>query len=145
MAKLDRKSFQELASVRLSDARLLLAQGRFAAAFYLAGYVVECSLKAGIARGTEEFEFPDRKRVQESYSHDLEQLLGLMTQIPRNEKRTPMEFDTYKALGSNWAFVCTKWSASRRYEMATQKEAEDLVAGITDPDHGVLQWLQKYW
>jgi len=44
-------------------------------AYYLAGYAVECGLKACNARRTRRFEFPDRQRVNQSYTHDLGKLV----------------------------------------------------------------------
>jgi len=42
----NRSEFQELVEVRLADADTLIKQGRYDAAYYLAGYAVECALKA---------------------------------------------------------------------------------------------------
>ena len=55
---MDRKDFQELSRVRLKEATALLRLGLFDGAYYLAGYSVECALKACIAKGTQRFEFP---------------------------------------------------------------------------------------
>jgi hypothetical protein len=55
-----RKDFQELAAVRLKEARVLLRAGCYEGAYYLAGYAVECALKACISKQTERHEFPDR-------------------------------------------------------------------------------------
>lgn len=59
---MDRKDLQELSKVRLKEATALLKLGLFDGAYYLAGYAVECALKACIAKGTQRGEFPDRKR-----------------------------------------------------------------------------------
>jgi hypothetical protein len=40
-----RRDFQRLAEERLADAVALLEKERFAAAFYIGGYAVECGLK----------------------------------------------------------------------------------------------------
>ena len=48
----DRKDLQELSKVRLKEATALLKLGLFDGAYYLAGYAVECALKACIAKGT---------------------------------------------------------------------------------------------
>jgi hypothetical protein len=44
-------------------------------ACYLAGYSIECGLKACTAKLTERHEFPDKARVNLSYTHGLEALL----------------------------------------------------------------------
>jgi len=37
--------------------------GFFDGAYYLAGYAVECAIKACIAKGTRRYEFPDKRKV----------------------------------------------------------------------------------
>src|ERR1700693_5859100 len=68
---MDRKELQDLSRVRLKEAAALLRLGLFDGAYYLAGYAVECALKACIAKGTQRFEFPDKKKVESSHSHNL--------------------------------------------------------------------------
>src|SRR5579859_5178169 len=72
---MDRRDLQELAKVRLKEATALLRLGLFDGAYYLAGYAVECALKACIAKGNQRHEFPDKKKVESSYSHNLRELL----------------------------------------------------------------------
>jgi HEPN domain-containing protein len=50
---MNRADFQQLAELRLQDAEALLQAGRYEAAYYLAGYAIECALKACIAKRTE--------------------------------------------------------------------------------------------
>jgi HEPN domain-containing protein len=71
----DRRDFQELAKVRLREATALLGVGLFDGAYCLAGYAVECGLKACIAKGTQRHEFPDKKKVESSHSHNLRELI----------------------------------------------------------------------
>jgi HEPN domain-containing protein len=59
----DRKDLQALSNVRLKEAKALLGAGLWDGAYYLAGYAVECALKACIAKQTQRYEFPDKKRV----------------------------------------------------------------------------------
>jgi HEPN domain len=61
--------------VRLEEANALLSLGFYDGAYYLAGYAVECALKACIAKGTLRYEFPDKKKVESSYSHNLRDLI----------------------------------------------------------------------
>jgi HEPN domain-containing protein len=46
----DRKQLQNLARIRLKDAKALLGRKRWSGAYYLCGYVIECALKACILR-----------------------------------------------------------------------------------------------
>jgi hypothetical protein len=73
----DRTTFQQLAESRLAEARLLLANGLPSGAYYLAGYAVECALKARIAAEFRANEIPDKSRVNSIYTHNLRELLGL--------------------------------------------------------------------
>ena len=61
MVPLNRDELMRLANERLKDTGALLEANRFEAAFYLVGYVVECALKACIARQTREHDFPDKE------------------------------------------------------------------------------------
>jgi HEPN domain len=68
---MDRRGLQELSRVRLKEATALLHIGLFDGAYYLAGYAVECALKACIAKETQRGEFPDKDRVISSHTHKL--------------------------------------------------------------------------
>jgi len=139
MGLLTRIDLQSLAAARLEDAMVLLSSGRYSAAYYLVGYAVECALKACIAKETREFEFPDKQRVNQSWSHDLSQLAAVA--------RIPVKGDTDadRLLESNWQLVVSKWSEGDRYRIVTQDEAHAMVTAVADTQTGVLQWLQKYW
>ena len=73
---MNRYEFQELSRIRLREARSLFSAGHFDGAYYLAGYSIECALKACIARRTKRHDFPDKKAVDKSYTHNLEQLVA---------------------------------------------------------------------
>ena len=72
---MNRDDFQRLAETRLEDAKALLKAGRFDAAYYLGGYAVECALKVCIAKATRRGEFPDKKKVDSSYTDNLRELM----------------------------------------------------------------------
>jgi HEPN domain-containing protein len=137
---LKRQDLRELAILRLKDAQVLFANGCWSGAYYLAGYAVECALKACIAKGTERFEFPDKGRVNSSYSHDLTQLLRiayLTLPLREAERRQP-------ELARNWAFV-TEWSEDARYGKRSQADAEAFLKAVEDRRYGILPWLKKHW
>ena len=54
-----------LANARVADAEALLQSRRWAAAYYLLGYAVECGLKACAARQFQQDEVPDKTVVKE--------------------------------------------------------------------------------
>ncbi|MBI5763251.1 MAG: HEPN domain-containing protein [Planctomycetes bacterium] len=135
---LNRTRFRRLAETRLQDARTLLVHRRFSAAYYLAGYTVECALKACIAKKTRRYDFPDKDRVQKSYSHNLKQLseqAGLSIELERlGDQRFADYWDVVK-----------DWSEESRYTVVKERMARQIVRAISDPRHGVLRWLRAHW
>jgi HEPN domain-containing protein len=71
----NQKILQALADARVADARTLLNAKRFDAAYYLAGYAIECALKACIATKTERHDFPDKDFARDVYTHNLVDLV----------------------------------------------------------------------
>jgi hypothetical protein len=135
-----RKELQELAALRLKEARLLLQANRPEGAYYLAGYAAECALKACIARRIERFEFPDLNKARESWKHDLSALsktAGLEEELAAALKRDP-------ELNLNWRIV-TKWEPEIRYQKWSQDEAGALISALEDRDHGIFRWLKRRW
>jgi AbiV family abortive infection protein len=135
-----RSDFQLLALERLQDAEVLFANGRFGAAYYLAGYAVECALKACIARRTREFDFPDKLLANQIHTHDLKRLVELsqLTEVFKGESRANSAFR------ENWETV-RNWSEDTRYRTSPQVEADDMLKAVGDPLAGVLQCIRKYW
>jgi hypothetical protein len=63
--------FQRLAELRIGDSGILLQNNRWEGAYYLAGYAVECALKACICKAIPGNKFPDRETEPKLYSHDI--------------------------------------------------------------------------
>jgi uncharacterized protein YjaG (DUF416 family) len=137
---MDRKALQELSKVRLREARALLAVGLVDGAYYLAGYAIECALKACIAKKTRRHEFPDRKKVETSYSHkllDLVRVAGLEDACLERARSDP-------AFRTNWDVV-QLWSEQSRYERYRPEAAHELLEAIGDRRHGVMSWIKLHW
>jgi HEPN domain-containing protein len=137
---LTRDDFRALSGVRLREARELLRRGHFSGAYYLAGYAVECALKACIARRTRRHDFPDKETVQQSYTHNLSQLIRvaeLEADLLREGSRNP-------GLAVNWNIV-KDWTESSRYEQKGRAEATDLISAVSSRNAGVLSWLRGRW
>jgi hypothetical protein len=115
--------------------------GIFGGAYYLCGYVIECALKACIAKKTQRYDFPpDQKTVRDIYTHDLGKLVkaaGLDSDLEK-EIRSDPDFET------NWILVAN-WSEESRYQKWTEQKARDLYSAITDRKHGVLRWVKRHW
>jgi len=138
---MNRADFQNLALIRLAEAKALLVSGNPNGAYYLAGYVVECALKACIARQTRAEDFPPRPElVREMYTHEPIKLLrqaGLDAALNAQRSSDP-------AFRDNWAQVVA-WTVEKRYLTFTHPEAQSLLDAIENPTEGVLPWLQQYW
>jgi HEPN domain-containing protein len=98
---MNRFDLQKMAEERVADAAALLDAGRFQAAYYLCGYAVECALKACIAKQVREFDFPDRKVVNDSYVHDLGKLLNVSGLMQFYDE----EADRNDIFAANWTTV----------------------------------------
>jgi HEPN domain-containing protein len=75
--KVNRADLQRLANERITDAKVLLAARRWSGAYYLAGYAMECALKACIAKLMKSEEFPDKKFAEKCWTHSLTTLLDI--------------------------------------------------------------------
>lgn len=130
-----------MANLRVREGKILLENQCFEGAYYLLGYAVECALKACIAKQYRRFDFPDRRTVIESYSHDLERLLGLSNVQLQHR----MEIDSNPQFAGNWGIV-RDWSEDKRYTVRISKaEAENLYTAVTARRNGVLTWLKRWW
>lgn len=138
---MNRRDFQKLARIRLEDVQALLKQRSYSGAYYLCGYIVECGLKACIAKKTREFDFPpDPTTIRDIYVHDLEKLVKAAGLKPALDK----DLQKDRNLEVNWALV-KDWTEKSRYEEHGQTKAENLYDAITDKKHGVLQWISRRW
>lgn len=140
--RMTRKDFQDLARDRLTDAEVLHEHGRFSAARYLAGYVVECALKACIAKQTRAEEFPPTGAFVRShcYTHDLNSLMTGAELVGELEDQIKKDSEFEK----RWHLV-KQWKEIQRYEHHKEIEAEELIEAIAHPKHGVLPWLRNFW
>ena len=139
---MDRYDLQDIARIRLKEARSLLKNGHYHGAYYLAGYAVECALKACIAKNSEQYALPPKvKIVQQIYSHNFEQLLtvaGLSETFKKDR-------DNNNDLEINWAII-QLWNPEKRYEKSiTKREAKDIYSAISNRQNGILRWIRQHW
>jgi hypothetical protein len=138
---MNRLDLQSLAESRLADAQALLAAARWAAAYYLLGYAVECALKAVIARQFHADEIPDKKLVNDFYTHDLDKLLVISGLKPALEARAAAD----PAFGTKWEIV-RDWSEAARYDpLIDETQARTMYDSVTDPAAGVFPWLKTLY
>jgi hypothetical protein len=134
---MNRNDLRRLSRIRLKEARALLKARCFDGAYYLCGYAVECALKACIAKNTKRHDFPDKKLVNDSYSHNLTALVvvaGLNALLLQEMNQDP-------AFAFNWTTL-KDWSEERRYRLNSEQEARDLYRSVTGRQHGVMQWIR---
>jgi hypothetical protein len=121
----------------------LLAAKRWAGAYCLAGYAVECGLKSCIlarVTGTAEVIFEDRKFSEKCWTHNLVHLLDLAGLRPTLQTSGTADPE----LLNKWEVV-KDWSEVSRYSGVTKTKAEELYEAITDKKHGVLSWIKGCW
>ena len=136
----NRKDLQLIAQTRLAEAKTLLGAGRPDGAYYLAGYAVECALKACIARATQRHEFPDKKSVDASHTHNLRDLIKVANlELARLE-----EAQRDPAFRNHWDLV-QRWSELSRYRTHDFGRAQALIEAIGDRKHGVMAWIKRHW
>lgn len=138
---MNRVDLQGLARLRVREARTLLKAGHTPGAYYLAGYAIECALKACIAKAVKRHDFPDKRTVDKSYSHDL---VGLV-RIAGLQTAHDAELAVNGQFALNWAVV-KDWSEEARYSLVVSSaQARDMYAAVTAKTNGVLPWLKKRW
>ncbi len=124
------------------DAQALVAAGRWSGAYYLAGYGVECALKACLAKKTNLHDFPGKSFAQQAFTHDVVELLALAG------LKLQLQLDTTPAanpaLGVNWQRV-KDWDEKARYQQITEAQARRLFQAVTDTVNGVLPWIKGHW
>lgn len=137
---MNRNDFQLLVEIRLREAKVLLDHQCFDGAYYLLGYAVECALKSCICKQFREFDFPDKRTVEKSYSHDLNELL----RVAKLDGQFKNDCQLLKTLQANWTIV-TNWSEQVRYQHhIAQTTAQEFYEAITETQTGILSWLKNF-
>jgi len=141
IAKLNRNTLQTSAASRLEEGRILLENGQWTGSYYLTGFAVECALKACMARAVKEYDYPDKKFVNDMYQHKLQKLVGLdvalWVTLQADMKSDPN-------LEINWNIV-KDWDDEKRYDIVQEQEAKALYDASADAGSGVMQWIRGKW
>jgi hypothetical protein len=149
----NRAELQKMALERILDARALLAGQRWAYAYYVAGYAVECAMKSAVLARLVETGgvFKDKKFAERCWTHDFGELIelaGLRTELDNAFAASAAAAASGGPPGgvfvSYWG-TARLWKETSRYDNKTQVEAEKLYEAITQDPDGVLKWIQKYW
>jgi HEPN domain-containing protein len=136
----NRTELQQLAEERVRDAEALLNSGQWSGAYYLAGYAVECGLKACVAKLTNMHDFPNKDFAAKCYTHKIESLV----EVAGVKNQRDADTRANVALGANWLIV-KDWDEKARYQQWTEPQARKLFAAISDLANGVLPWIRGLW
>jgi HEPN domain-containing protein len=136
----NRKDLQTLSGIRLKEAKALFDLGLYSGSYYLAGYAVECALKACIAKKTGRYDFPDPALVKNLFVHGPKELLAKanLSQLRAEDAKADLAFRT------NWDIV-ERWSPESRYTIHSREEADLLVTAVASARHGVISWIKQHW
>jgi len=136
----ERAILQQLAENRLAEAKALITAHLPSGAYYLAGYVLECALKAKIAARFRANEIPDKGLINSVYTHDLTALLRLAGL----ESDLVDAIENNAALGEKWE-VAKKWSEQARYAVWTEGDASAMIDAVEGRNgaEGLFQWLNN--
>lgn len=139
---MNKSDLESIAEVRIAEATVLLANDPPMpdGAYYLAGYAVECALKACIAKLNNQHDWPDKSFVQDCHTHSVTALLRL---AGLKEARDA-DATGNSAFELNWNIV-KDWNERSRYEKHSVEKARELVDAVTDNMHGVLTWIKAHW
>lgn len=138
---MNKSDLEALVEIRVSEARVLLEFESYQGAYYLAGYALECAIKACIAKQVQQFDFPNKDLAQKSHQHKLTDLLGVagLKQKLSEKEKADTDFQL------NWA-VAKDWTVDSRYERSVEStKANDLYQAVTNEDSGILAWLKTFW
>lgn len=143
--------WRAVAERRFADAKCLLNSGdpeRANGAIYMAGFVIECLLKALLLERHPNLQRPvdparlsasDREVFELLYRHDLDSMLGFLPELEK--KLSPVKT---KSGGSAWrAFqdICEEWTVYARYSPASAKL--DHARRYLDTVEEVKKWLKE--
>jgi len=135
---MNRSELQRLSNARIREAKVLFRANEYSGAYYLAGYAVECALKACFAKTVKRHDFPDKKaKVFTHNLTDLVELAGLKGEF--NKAR-----QSQSGIQANWDIV-TKWTEESRYSFWTNADAELLLVATTHRKDGILPWIKQRW
>lgn len=139
---MNRAEFQQLAEVRIEEAGVLLAAGKWDGAYYLAGYAVECALKACVLARVERegVIFEDKKFSEKCWTHRFDELVDLAglraawaVEVAANTK--------FAAYG----IIAAGWKEDARYKRTPPPVAQELLDALSEPTNGVLRWIRLHW
>jgi len=115
----------------------------WAAAYYLAGYAIECGLKSCVLAYVEknaDVIYREKKYSENCWTHDI----GTLVKASGLDALRVAEARANLAFGVNWGHAL-KWSETMRYKFMPESDAKRLYEAVTHHVNGVLPWIRMYW
>ena len=125
----------------LNSAEVLFDFGHYDVAYYLAGYSVECAIKAVICKRIRPNEFPPPNVNSSHYVHDIKQLI----KTAKLEDDLNYDMDRYSDLKMSF-MVLKDWNPKDlRYESSSMSKgmAKNYIDEVKN-EKGFVIWLNKY-
>jgi HEPN domain-containing protein len=137
---MNRGDLQKLSNARIREAKVLFAAGEYSGAYYLAGYAVECALKACFAKSVRRYDFPEKGRYDKVFTHDLP---ALVKHAKLNDAFA-LEVRLNAGFAASWEEVAG-WTEASRYSVWTKNQAAALMDAISNRKDGVMPWIKQRW
>ena len=141
VARLNRDKLRRLSDSRLEEGRVLLHNNLWTGSYYMTGLAVECALKAYLAQGVQQYDFPDKNFVSRIYTHKLKELAQLDAAF---WLELEAEIKTDVKLRTNWSTVLL-WNDENRYEIVDEVQATSFYNATTELGTGVMEWIHRRW
>ena len=138
---MDQAHWDRLSDVRIAEAQALISAGLWAGAYYLAGYAVECKLKALVVKKVDNESgiiFREQRFQSDVWTHnfaDLLKSLGLLEKLKQDKKKNS-RLENYWNIASNW-------DEATRFGFPDETQARNLVEAVLDPTDEVLSWISE--
>lgn len=136
-----KEEFEEIALMRIEEAKILLQNKQYSGAYYLAGYALECAIKACLSKQIAKHYIPEKRFIMEVYTHDLQKLIKLDGDLSSAHAERIKNDNNFEI---NWTIV-KDWSERSRYKKYDKNQAQQLLEAITTTEGGILTWVQQYW
>ena len=140
---MDQANWRQLAEERVRDSEILLVGTRWAAAYYLAGYAVECGFNSCVLAYVEkepDIVFRDRKYSESCWTHNI----GTLVRLAGLDVVRDADTAANTALGVNWG-LSRAGTKGMRYQFKAEPEARRLYQAVTEAANGVLPWIRNHW
>ncbi len=134
---ISKDALRAIAESRIREAEVLLCQGHYAAAIYLAGYAVECYLKLAVCTTLSWETLLATFRV-----HDLEGLL-LYSGFDKELRAEGRVFESFAKIRAIWRVEGNESVRYREPAEFDETTARRFLEYVCDPATGVVPWLRS--